>query len=358
MYFPEQRHISTLTVIRRECVLPDNAIGTVRTTEGKRVDMRDIVAHGVIPSRYMILDAAEFFGLRNLDKLDALLLVKPRDLVDVDDPLAGKNSERGKRLLSPVRGVVAGIDQGRIIVQEMPETVDLEAGIRGRIVSVRPGRGVRIEAIGAVVQCIWGNGRRLIAPLRLAPEEGISTIASDSLEMRFIGSVVVSRQTIHEADLDIAVERNFAALIAPSMDAALIDKALNSDLALILTEGFGTIRMNNTVYTILSKFEGQQATVDAHHPDRWNARRPDVILNIPVDRESRPERPNPMLVLRPGMQVRVTRAPYLGLSGRVLDLPKSPVILDNGLRVLCARVELTAGETVFVPLNNLEVLGH
>ena len=85
---------------------------------------------------------------------------------------------------------------------------------------------------------------------------------------------------------------------------------------------------------------------------------PEVIVNVPFKRTDRPSRPNTMLSLRPDMNVRITREPYLGLTGRIVHLPKSPVLLDNGLRVPSAQVELVVGETVFVPLVNLEVLGR
>jgi len=56
--------------------------------------------------------------------------------------------------------------------------------------------------------------------------------------------------------------------------------------------------------------------------------------------------------------VRMIREPYMGQTGIILDLPKAPVLLDNGLRVPCAQVELVAGDKLFVPLANLEVLGR
>jgi len=58
------------------------------------------------------------------------------------------------------------------------------------------------------------------------------------------------------------------------------------------------------------------------------------------------------------MTVRMLREPNMGQTGRILDLPKSPILLDNGLRVLCAQVELVAGEQLYVPLANLEVLSR
>jgi hypothetical protein len=55
--------------------------------------------------------------------------------------------------------------------------------------------------------------------------------------------------------------------------------------------------------------------------------------------------------------VRATCPPHAGLTGKIVDLPKTPTLLDNGLRVPCAQVEFVAGETAFVPLANLEYYG-
>jgi hypothetical protein len=43
--------------------------------------------------------------------------------------------------------------------------------------------------------------------------------------------------------------------------------------------------------------------------------------------------------------------------GQIANLPKSPVLLDNGLRAMCAQVALLGGDSVLVPLENLEIFG-
>jgi hypothetical protein len=57
------------------------------------------------------------------------------------------------------------------------------------------------------------------------------------------------------------------------------------------------------------------------------------------------------------MDVRLTRSPHIGSIGKIADLPKTPQMLDNGLRVPCAQVDLVTGERVMAPLANLEVFG-
>jgi hypothetical protein len=358
MYYPEQRYVSPLIVIRRRCSLPDKAIGTVNVSEGERVDVRDVIAHGVITTHYYILDGAKFFKLRNPDQLDDLLFVDVGDVVKEEDVLAGKKAKKGKRLFSPVRGIVAAIDKGRVILQAMPEMIDLEAGIRGRVVSIQPGSGVEVEATGAQVQGVWGNDRTVIATLQTEPEDGMESLSGDSLDMRFASAIILSRQPITADKLKIMKDKNLSGIIAPSMDSSLLDIALEANGAILLTEGFGNIGMSSAIYNILANFEGHQVTVAADKLDRQGLNSPEVIVNTQPKDEQRPARPNVMLALRPGTEVRITRTPYTGLTGTVIDLPKVPVLMENGLRIKCAKVELVVGETIFVPLANIEVLGR
>lgn len=358
MLYPEQRYLSELTVIRRDCRLPDEAVGTINVTEGKRVEVRDVVAHGVIPARYIIINAMQFFKLRKSEALTPLLQVEEGDAVDEKQVLAGKDLKRGKRIFSGVRGIVAQIADGRIILQELPEVIDLEAGVRGRVISTEVGRGALIEAVGAQIQGAWGNGKLSIASLRMEPEAGIEGIVSgNTLETRYMGSILLTRKALTLNGLRILSEQNVAGVIAPSMDAHLISRATKVDFPIFLTEGFGNLRMANAVYQLLNQYEGVPITLDAFSANRWSNRRPEVIINVKMREGQNPARPNIMLGFRIGLTIKVTRAPYEGQTGKIVELPPNPVLLDNGLRILCARVELTIGETLFVPRANLEVLG-
>jgi hypothetical protein len=356
-YYPDQRHLLEMTTIRRERLLPEDAIGRVEAREGTTVNLRDTVARGVVSSRYIILEAAEFLRLKNPDDLLDQLVVEVGDPVDIKTPLAG-SAKRGKRLLSPVKGIVAEVDNGRIILQVAPEEVQLEAGVDGQVVAVTPGRGVTIETVGAIAQGVWGNNRRVIGALRVEPEDGLESIYGDELDLQYRGAIVVTKRPLRETGLLILESQSLGGIIAPSMDADLLPQALAAAGAIMLTEGFGPIRMSATVFNLLNNFNGRQATLDATLPDRWSAKRPEIILNPSARAQQRPPRPNIDLTLNPGSTVRLTRPPNAGQVGRIVNLPKTPYLLENGLRVLCAQVELVTGGVVMVPLANLEVFGR
>ena len=83
-----------------------------------------------------------------------------------------------------------------------------------------------------------------------------------------------------------------------------------------------------------------------------------MFINLPPKAGERPPQVNINQVLREGANVRLNRAPHIGSIGQIVDLPKTPQLLDNGLRVMCARVELATGEKALVPLANIEVFGR
>ncbi len=353
-YYPEQRHALELTTIRRERVLPEEAIGSVEIEAGRRVNIRDVVARGTVPSRYVIVEAAEFFGLKNPDDLQELMQVEIGSAVDDQDLLAERSR---RRLHSRVRGIVAYIGEGRIIIQETPELIDLEAGVDGQVIEVKPGRGVVIETVGALVQGMWGNNRRALGPLQVEPEDGLETIFGDQLDIKFQGAIVVTRRPLKPLGLQVMEEQGLRGVIAPSMDTDLIEHAVNTSGAIMLTEGFGAVRMSGALGNIFAALAGRQAMLDAFMPNRSESRRPEIIMNPTGRTAVRPPQPDVDVALRVGMTVRLTRLPHAGQVGQIVNLPKSPVLLDNGLRVMCAQVALSGGDKVLVPLANLEIFG-
>jgi hypothetical protein len=326
----------------------------VLVTEGQTVDIREVVVRGFIPDTHVILETRPLFGNLKDDDLKKLLLVRERQLVEAQQPIAGKDPKRGRRLLAPVAGMVVFVGSGRIIMQATPQFIDLEAGVRGTVSRVYPGRGVTVETTGALVQGVWGSGKTLIGTLRMEPTAGIDSLALEALDTTYKNEIVVTTHPLTPHSLKVAEARNFAGLIAPSMPVQLIKRVEQLEKAVLLTEGFGTFPMNETAVAVLNDFDSYQAVLDAYLPRRWEARRPEVVIHRRTEDALTP--PDFRQTLRRGMRVRVTRMPYMGQMGKILELPEKLLPLENGLAVPAARVELVSG-TVEIPLANLELSG-
>lgn len=355
-YYPKQSITSALARIKRTVRLPDAASGGVIILEGQAVDIRDRVARGVLPSRVLILDAAHELRLNDPKTLKNFLLVKERQAVQEKDPIAGKDAKRGRRVFAPANGYVAGIDNGRILFALMPERIELDAGVRGTVTEVNNDREVIIEARGALVQGAWGSGKNFIAIMRYEPVGGILRISRDALDTAYKNEIVVTAQPITEEVLDLAEIRTFGAIVAPSMSAALVERVLAGTVGVFLTEGFGAVRMNPSTQKLLKEFDGYQVTLDAHLPARLDARRPELVINRSGTDDLREF--SPFKRLARGDIVRVCCAPYLGILAKVLDVPRQPQPLPNGLLVPCAKVELSHnGNEVLIPQQSLEWIG-
>jgi hypothetical protein len=356
-FYPDQRHLLEATTIRRDRHLPEFSAGSVTVARGVTVNIREIVARGSIPSAYHIIEARQVIRLKKHEDIADFLLVELNQIVDAGTPLAGRPKQR-KPLLAPVRGKVVQVSGSRIIMQETSEEIQLEAGVEGKVVAVQTGRGVTIETYGTLVQGVWGNGKLVIGQLRVEPEEGLDNIFGDSLSMGFRGTIVVTRRPLKETGLITMAEQGIIGVIAPSVDAALIAQAQAHDGAIMLTEGFGDISMSASAFNFLGKFTERQTTLDAYTPSRWEARRPEAFVNPSARGGDKALVPKVNLALRVGMQVRLTRLPHAGKVGTVVNLPKTPTLLDNGLRVPCAQIELVSGERTMIPLANLESFGQ
>lgn len=354
MYYPEQRPIAEMLRFRRRAMLPEYAIGSVEAELGSIVDVRETVASGRVPARHMIIEAADELGLRDPAELDDLILVRLRTLVSEGKAIAGKEPDRGKRILAPMDGLVVYVGEGRIIMQEAPEIIEIEAGVRGQVVQVIGNRGISIETTGGVVQGVWGNDRNVIASVRFEPTNGLESLSADDLDTTYRGDIVVTRTPLTLQKMRIAIGQSFAGLIAPSMDASLIRRALRTNMAIMLTTGFGDLRIQRNVMNVLETYQGYQAALDAALPQRFDDRRAELVFH----QHTRDDIPTAYgIPLEVGLYVRITSDPYAGRGGEIMALPSQHIRLENGLQVRGAYVEIGVDEIVPVPLANLELAG-
>ncbi len=353
-YYPEQRQMLNAAVIRRPRLLPEDTYeAQVEVGVGTRVGLKDVIARGYAPAPYMLIDAGAFFGVRNAAALQPLIAVQPGDFVERTQILAQKGR---RRLYSPVTGRVVLIDGTDILLQEESSSVELEAGLNGQVIETRPERGVVIETMGALLQGVWGNGKRAISTLRFAPDAGLEMMQTDELDFDYRGAIIITKQPLTHNSLQTMAEQSFAGVIAPSLENNLIREAQRAPGAILLTEGIGSMRMSLPVVQFLEGVEGRQATLDASWAEGGSARA-ELIVNVPLANE-RPTPPLLNLSLQLGMIVRVARADGASVFGKVISVPRNPVMLENGLKLPCAQVETVTGERIFAPLSNIEVPGR
>lgn len=359
-YYPETTVIQSLARVVRERELPAEALPrTMHMLQGGQVEAVTTVLAGDMLRDYRILDVAAHLRLHrpDPDDLARFIVVREEQRVEAGEELARRGKGRRARVLkSPADGLVVRIENGLIFLQVSQQRIAIQAKIPGEIEAVETHR-VRIRGTGAIMQCAWGNGGFAYTSFQFLPEDGFEGLSRlDPRMSDYRERVIISIRPLTRRDLQIAQQHQAAGVVAPSMPSNLREFAKGLTFPVLLTEGFGQRRPTALIYTLLRSNMGRQAAFDAAMPDRWPWERPEIVIPLPSGGAFPPvpalDRP-----LAVGAQVRLTRAPWQGLTGRVVELPPAPQVIGNGLRVPGARVQLANQQVVLVPLANLELLG-
>jgi hypothetical protein len=292
------------------------------------------------------------------DRVDKYLRKSAGDAVQANEVIAaprGLLSRLRGGLRSPVEGQVVEVRDGLILIQSASTTYELTAHLKGQVTNVMPQRGVVISAVGALIQGVWGSGGEAEGVLKVLVDNPQRPLRARSIDVSCHGTIVVGGRILDEKALEQGIEAKVRGVVAGSVSADLCPFIETLPYPVIITEGFGTLPMSDPVFALLHANLGQQAMLSAQTLTRWGARRPEVLIPLRAEDEMPPQetRPRPLEV---GDRVRLLRAPHLGSVGRVEDLPDHPQTIESGARVSVARVELGEGESVLVPLANLEVI--
>lgn len=345
-------HILPLTTIVRERVLPVS--GKVKVHVNQRVNPTDVVAEATFAREHVLLDVARSFGI-SAEAADKLLRVGEGDQVAQGALVAEKPGLIPQSIKAPRAGRVIIAGSGQVLMEVGDTRIELRAGLPGAVIQVIPDKGVIIRTAGALIQGVWGNGRidnGLMVSLLEKPDD---VLKAERLDVSLRGSVILAGQVRDLDTLKAAGELPVRGLILSSIPSSLIVPAYQMRYPILITEGFGALPMNSAAFKLLTTNNKREVTVNAEHFDRYTGNRPEVIIPLPISSE--PEEPLNYARYEPGQVVRLRRPPHAGLIGTLAALPPGLSLLPSGLRAPSAEVKLENGESVLVPLVNLELVG-
>jgi hypothetical protein len=345
-------HVLPLTTIVRERTLP--VAGKVSAHMNQRVSPTDVIAEANFAREHVLFDVARIFNI-SANAADRLIRVKPGDRL-----MQGALVAEGKGLFSqaikaPRAGRVMVSGGGQVLMEVGDARIELRAGLPGVVTQVIAERGVVIRTAGALVQGVWGNGRidnGLMVSLIEKPDD---VLTADRLDVSLRGSVILGGHVRDADTLRAAAELPVRGLILSSLYSPLLTNAYQVKYPILVLEGFGALPMNSAAFKLLTTNNKREATVNAEHFDRYAGNRPEVIIPLPVSSE--PDEPSLYETFAVGQTVRMRRPPNVGMIGTISNLRSGLSELPSGLRAASADVKLENGETVIVPLVNLEVVG-
>lgn len=350
MMFAPVTHILPLTRIRRARMLANP--GKVLVRVGQEVNAIDVVAEAPPRQNHLLLDVPAALGIPRSQFSKTLISRKVGEKLVEGDVIAETGSFLKRVVRAPSESVVLMIMNGVVLLelQEMP--VQMQAGFSGTVVEVIPDRGVILEATGALVQGIWGNGKINMGGLVNLANSASGALNADRLELSLRGAVGMAGHCRDADALRAAAELPLHGLILGSMTADLVETARQIDMPLVLLEGFGNIPINRRAYKILADNEKRDICVNAAPLDHYQDERPELLIPLPATAEFPPETDQ----FRFGQTVRVLCAPHQSATGTIEEINFEPVLLANGLRTKVATIRLENNEKVSIPFTNLEVI--
>ncbi|MBI4785656.1 MAG: hypothetical protein HY782_01230 [Chloroflexi bacterium] len=352
-----QTRVVPLTRIRRERLLPMR--GEVVATIGSRVDPLDIIARSKGLGHLRPVPVGRYMNLSET-ALPKYLLKKPGDEVAARDIIASKPELMGtlQRIYrAPGAGRVAAV-QGTWLTVELAEApVELKALYRGSVINVMPSVGAVVEATGSLVQGVWGSGGEGYGVLKKIVDAPTEVLDADKIDVSARGAVLLAGAGVTEQTLRRSSHERVAGIIvgglAPNLRAVIAELGL----PVLVTEGFGERAMAAPIFDLLAAHQGEETSLNTTTSARGGVR-PEIFIpaismsGAPLD----PQSLSP-LVAQVGAAVRVLDGIHEGALGKIANVPEFPQPMESGVSAWGADIQLAGGEQVFVPWQNLELIG-
>lgn len=363
--------VTERTTVRKHRLLP--IPGTVMVAQGDRVKADTVVAQTELPGKVHSVNVANLLGIAP-DEIRDFLIKKEGEPVQKDEVIA-ENKPFFKFLKtevrSPIQGTVDTVSAvtGQVLLREPPRRLELLAYIEGVAVEVHPRQGVTIEASCSLVQGIFGVGGETWGEIQMAAVSPDETLAADRLTAGMKGKIVVGGSFLGADTLARAREIGVAALIVGGIHDKDLRALLGYDLGVaitgteklgitvILTEGFGTITMAAKTFALLSKHQGQKASVSGATQIRAGVIRPEIIIpsggtHHPAQDAVSAERGG----IQVGDQVRIIRDPLFGRIGQVSALPPDLRQIETESHVRVLEVGFPDKTRAVIPRANVELI--
>ncbi len=358
------------TIIDKERRLPLK--GTVTVEKGQSVTPDDIVAKTELPGNVQMVNVANQLNIDAIDVSEAMI-AKEGTLVSKDEMIAETKGLFGffkSNVTAPVDGTIEVISDttGQVVIREAPIPVEIDAYMQGIIKDVIPEEGVIIESEGVFIQGIFGIGGESRGDLAVIVDNREDEITEDIITPELAGKIIVGGSFISLSAFKKAIQMKIAGVVVGGFNYYDLEDILgyilgvaitgseNLGTSLILTEGYGKIRMGRRTFELLKRHHGKFASVNGSTQIRAGVIRPEIVIPLSKDQlKGEHKDADASEGIQAGSLVRVIRAPYFGRMGTVIDLPSELRKMESETMVRIAIIEIQ-GENVEIPRANLEMI--
>ncbi|MFQ5906791.1 MAG: hypothetical protein ACE5JA_09495 [bacterium] len=361
--------VAEADLVRKERRLPLKGEVTVKI--GDTVTEDQIVAKTELPGNVQTMNIAGRLGCMPED-IEEFMVKSTGDTAKKGEPIAETKGFFGllkTRIPAPCDCTVESISRitGQVILREPPIAVQVDAYVGGRVVEIYEGEGVAVETFAAFIQGIFGIGGETKGEIMKVSTSPDDVLTESVVPDGCAGKVLIGGSMVTAGAVKEAIKRRAAAIVAGGMDDQDLKVFLGYELGVaitgsedigitvIVTEGFGRMRMADKTFNLLISHEGERASINGATQIRAGVIRPEVV--IPLRREGKASgsaTSTEGLVV--GSPVRVIREPFFGFLGRVTGLPSALEKIETEAKVRVLEVELGDGKKVLLPRANVEMI--
>lgn len=361
--------VTEADMVRKDRRLPLK--GDVVVGRGDTVNADQIVARTELPGNVQTMNVAGRLGCMPED-IHEFMLKKEHESAKQGEAIAESKGFFGlmkTKIPAPCDCTVESVSDvtGQVILREPPIPVEVDAYVDGEVVDVFEGEGITVETYATFIQGIFGIGGEAKGEIMRVSKDPDEVLTEKEIPEECAGKVLIGGSRVTAGAVRRAIERKASGIVAGGMDDQDLKVFLGYELGVaitgsedigitvIITEGFGKMRMADKTYNLLVSREGERASINGATQIRAGVIRPEVV--IPLRRKGAVgagSSSSEGLVV--GCPVRVIREPHFGLLGTVADLPSELEEIETEAKVRVLMVELSDGRKVILPRANVEMI--
>tara|TARA_A100001037_G_scaffold304708_1_gene342412 strand:+ start:9071 stop:10198 length:1128 start_codon:yes stop_codon:yes gene_type:complete len=346
--------------------------GDVLKSVGDSLSPNDIVAKTDLPGNVQMVKIANLLNVGPADVPD-MMLVNEGDKITKGQMIAQTEGIFGffkTDVKSPINGTIESISDvtGQVVLREAPIPVEVDAYISGRVKNIMPGEGVIVESDAAFIQGIFGIGGESRGEMVVLVSERNQELTENLLNESHEGKIIAGGSFISLESYKKAISLGVAGVVVGGFNYYDLENILGYTLgvaitgsedlvtSLVLTEGYGNIKMNNRTFDLIKNHDGKFVSINGATQIRAGVIRPEIVIPL-TDNEISDisNKASEEKGIGEGSLVRVIRAPYFGQMGIVKGLPSELQKMESETMVRVAEVEIE-NETIIIPRANLEMV--
>lgn len=327
--------------------------GEVLVKKGQTVEPGDVIAKIKVEGKPLIFDLPQLLMAKKPFSKKHLLKKKGEKVEKGEKLVCLKSFFGGKRtLIAPCGGKILEFKEnsGQLVFQP-------GAKKEAQIPSLFWGR---VEKVGKEAVVLKSNFLDVFGVLGVGEAFGKILICNDQLSSPSLfdrgdslkEKIFVFRGSLGGATLEKLRIRDAGGVICGGLHLRDFQSCRKSGLPLLITEGFGKLRMGDDLLEILKEYGGKTVLLEGG----------EKRLRVPLNRKETGNTETLKITkgaereLEKGDKVRVVGEPGpIGAQGKVLDMGKKKTMLESGFKAFLVKIK--AGDEVLeLPSNNLEIL--